>query len=301
VEVVALAGGTGSAKLLRGLAGSKCRLTVVANIGDNAWMHGLYVCPDIDIALYTLAGVANRRRGWGIQGDTFAALRQLRRLGEEAWFSLGDRDLATHILRTKWLREGETLTEVTDRLRRAFRVRMKVLPVSDSHLETRILTEYGELGLQEFWVRDKGRPKVIGVRYAGVARMTRAVSDSLSSADRIIVCPANPVTSIGPLLAVRGVRKALSSVRAKVTAVSPMIGSSPFSGPAGRLLNAIARRPDSLGVAGLYNDFARRIFIHRSDSGLVPAITQLGMECRLSETRMTGPSSERRLARELME
>ncbi len=206
MRVVALAGGTGSAKLLRGLASFDLDLTVIANVGDNVWMHGLYVCPDIDIAVYTLAGLADRRRGWGIEGDTFSVLKQLGSLGQETWFGLGDRDFATHIVRTRALKEGRTLTQVTQAACRAHKVRAKVIPATDSTLETRIVTPEGELNLQEFWVKKQGRPAVTAVRYEGAssATLTKEVETSIDKADYIVVCPANPITSIAPMLAIPG-------------------------------------------------------------------------------------------------
>jgi LPPG:FO 2-phospho-L-lactate transferase len=303
LRVVALAGGTGSAKLLRGLASLECDLAVVANVGDNTWMHGLYICPDLDIAMYTLAGASDRKRGWGLRGDTFAVLRQLGELGQETWFALGDRDMATHILRTKWLREGRTLTQVTRDLCRSYRTRAEVLPVTDSGLETKIVTEEGEMDLQQFWVKKRGKPRVTGVRYEGAseAAVTREVEDSLEKADFVVVCPANPVTSIGPMLAVKGLRKALASTSARVSALSPMVGRTPFSGPAAKLMKAAGTSPDSVGVAAMYSDFLDAIVIGRRDRGMVDAIERLGVRCRCSDTRLGSPAAERRLATELLE
>lgn len=303
MKVVALAGGTGSAKLLRGLASLDLDLTVVANVGDNVWMYGLYVCPDIDIAVYTLAGVANRRRGWGVEGDTFTVLRQLGTLGQETWFALGDKDLATHLLRSNALREGKTLTQVTEQACMAHRVRARVLPVTDSPLETKILTPEGEMNLQEFWVKRHGEPRVSAVRYNGAtkAALTKETEESIRRADVVILCPANPITSIGPMLAVTELRKALAITPAKVSALSPMIGKRPFSGPAAKLMMASGTSPDSVGVAGLYVDFLDAIVINRTDRRMVDEINRLGIRCHLSETRMTSPAAERRLARELLE
>jgi LPPG:FO 2-phospho-L-lactate transferase len=303
LKVVALAGGTGSAKLLRGLASLECELTVVANVGDNTWMHGLLVCPDLDTAMYTLAGVSDRMHGWGLRGDTFAVLKQLGELGQETWFALGDRDMATHILRTKWLREGRTLTQVTRDLCRSYGTRAGVLPVTDSRLETKILTPRGEMELQQFWVKKRGRPSVTGVRYDGAseAAVTREVEDSVEKADRIVVCPANPVTSVGPMLAVRGLRKALTSARARISALSPMVGSAPFSGPAAKLMKAAGASPDSVGVAEMYSDFLDAIVINRRDRRMADTIEQLGIKCRCSDTGLGSSAAERRIARELLE
>ncbi len=303
MKVVALAGGTGSAKLLRGLSALGVELTVVGNVGDNIWMHGLYVCPDLDIAMYTLAGVENRRLGWGLEGDTFRALAQLGRMGESTWFSLGDMDLAISVLRTKLLREGRALTAVTEKLRRALGVRQRLLPISDEPVETRIVTPAGELHLQEFWVRERGRPTVKGVKYAGSsrARPTKEVEAAIADADRIVLCPANPVTSIGPMLAVQGFPELLARAGGRVSSLSPLVGRTPFSGPAGKLMKAVGLRADSVGAAERYSGFLDSMIIHERDASLVSAIEKLGIVCRLSNTKMSGPRDERRLAKELLE
>lgn len=298
MNVVALAGGTGSAKLLRGLATLGTRLTVVANVGDNYWVHGLYVCPDVDVAMYSLAGLAHPRRGWGIAGDSFSVLGQLKRLGQETWFGLGDRDLATAILRTKLLGEGHSLTEVTLGLCAQLGVRPSILPVTDSPLETHMITRRGEMHLQEYWVRYRGRPAVEKVRYVGAegARPTALVRKAISDADTIVLCPANPVSSIGPMLAVRGMRQLLSRCKGRKVALSPMAGRAPFSGPAGKLMEALGIRPDSLGVASLYSGFLDELVIDKRDKSLRPEIERLGVTCLVTDTFMASGREERRLA-----
>ncbi len=298
MKVVALAGGTGSAKLLRGLVACKTQFTVVANVGDNFWVHGLYVCPDVDVAMYTLAGLAAPVRGWGIAGDSFNVLGQLKRLGEEAWFGLGDRDLATAILRTKLLGEGRSLTEITQRLCSQLGVKPHLLPITDSPLETHMVTRRGEMHLQEYWVRYRGRPVVEKVRYAGAtkANPTGPVRKALSEADIIVLCPANPISSIGPMLAVRGMKHLLSSCRGRKVALSPMAGRAPFSGPAGKLMEAVGVRPDSVGVASLYAGIVDELVIDRRDRGLRGDIEKMGMACSVTDTFMGTGKEERRLA-----
>lgn len=302
MKVVALAGGTGSAKLLRGLSHLGSDLTVISNVGDNIWMHGLYICPDVDIAMYTLAGIANRQKGWGVEGDTFETLGQMKLEGEESWFALGDRDLATHILRTMMVREGVGLTEATRRLCRSLGVKPRILPATDSPLETWVRTPAAQMHLQEFWVKQRGRPKVIGVRYWGAskARPTPDVERAIMGAGRVVVCPANPVTSIGPMLAIPGFAKLLSKTPGRVSALSPMVGSMPFSGPAAKLMKGVGIRPDSAGVAEKYSRFLDSIIIDRSDAGLVDEIEAMGIGCKLSDTMIGSESDERRLARELL-
>jgi LPPG:FO 2-phospho-L-lactate transferase len=302
LKVVALAGGTGSAKLLRGFSRLGVDLTVVANVGDNFWVHGLYVCPDVDVAMYTLAGVADPRQGWGVVGDTYEVLSQLKRLGEPAWFKLGDRDLATQVVRTMMILEGRSLTAVTDHLRRSFKVAHPLLPVSDDPVETHILSPGGLQHLQEFWVRRGGRPRVEGVVYAGAssARPSEKVCKAIEAADRVVVCPANPVTSIGPMLAIPQFVDELILAKARVTALSPMVGRAPFSGPAGKLMRGTGERPDSVGVANLYRRFLDSIVIDSKDSGMKAQIEALGVKVLLSDISLDGPEGELRLAQELL-
>lgn len=302
MKVTALAGGTGSAKLLRGLYSLPVDLTVIANVGDNIWMHGLYVCPDIDIAMYTLAGIANPDTGWGIAGDTFRTLSQISRIGGESWFKLGDKDIATSALRTAMLRRGLKLTAITERLRKSFGLRCMLLPATDQDVETRISTPAGDLHLQEFWVREKGEPEVDGVRYRGAskARITNKVRKALSGADRIVICPANPITSISPMLAVGGFERELASSGGRVVALSPMIGDAPFSGPASKLMKAVGKRANSLGIASMYQKFVDCIVVASEDYALKKRIASLGMECVASDTMMNSREDEQRLARELL-
>ncbi len=301
MKVVALAGGTGSAKLLRGLDSLGVDLTVVANVGDNIWMYGVYVCPDIDVACYSLAGIADRAKGWGVAGDTFEMLKALRRLGLDTWFKLGDQDFATCLVRTRTIHSGGTLTEATEMERRALGVTCKVLPVTDNPVETRILTPRGDEHLQEFWVRDKGRPEAIGVRYRGAskARVSVAVKSALAEADRVVVCPANPVTSIGPMLAVPGFTRMLSKTH--VAALSPMEGEAPFSGPAGKLMKAIGSKQNSAGVAGLYAGFLGAVLISERDRELEGTIEAMGIRCIRTDTRISTANDATRLAKELLE
>jgi LPPG:FO 2-phospho-L-lactate transferase len=301
MKVVALAGGTGSAKLLRGLKELPAELTVICNVGDNFLWQGLRVCPDIDIAMYALAGTGDRARGWGLDGDSFQALSELGRLGAETWFKMGDRDLVTSVLRTDLMTKGMTLTEVTEDLARRQGLVTKLLPVTDDHLETHILTPAGEVHLQEFWVRDHGKGRVRGVVYRGdsKAQISGPARKEILAADRVVVCPANPVTSIGPMLAVGGVVDTLVRTNGRVSALSPMLGRGPLSGPAGKLLKAMGIRPDSASVARLYSDFLDFLVIDRADAGLREQVEKTGVGCRLSDIGIHGQRDAVRLAKEL--
>lgn len=303
MRVVALAGGTGSAKLLRGLASLTKDLTVVANVGDNYWFQGLYVCPDVDVAVYTLAGIANELTGWGIRGDSFNVLGQLSRLGEETWFRMGDLDLATAIVRTRMLRSGATLTEATIKIQRALGARARVLPATDSPVETMVSTRMGTLHLQEYWVKNRGRIRVTDVRYRGArkASPTQLVRRALENSDRVVVCPANPITSIAPITAINGMKRILAECRATVAALSPMVGKRPYSGPAGRLMRQLGVRPDSVGVASLYSGFVDKLVIDRSDRSLRERVEEEGVSCVVADTQMKSRSSETEMARVLLE
>jgi len=304
-KVVALSGGTGSAKFLRGLQ-KRSPFTVVANVGDNAWFHGLYVCPDIDTVTYALAGVLDARRGWGIMGDTFDALGQLKRLGSaDTWFNIGDMDLATDVYRTALMKDGKTLTEVTSTIARGLGVRKwTVLPATDDHIETHIVTaEKGEMHLQEFWVKESGLLTPKGVLYLGArqARTTSQVSKGISSAERIIISPANPITSVMPTLSIGGFREALAKSKARRVAVSPMLGEGAFSGPAARLMAAKDLKPTSEGVARLYKGLIDVLVLDESDRDQANAIEKAGVSCCFTSTLMRTRADEVRLAKVAME
>ena len=304
-NVAALSGGTGSSKLLRGLQGLT-RFTVVTNVGDNHWFHGLYVCPDIDTVCYTLAGIVDARRGWGIDGDRFDALDMLTTLGsKDTWFKIGDRDMATHVYRTAMLKEGKTLTEVTSAVARCLGLkRWVVLPATDEPVETRIVTaERGEMHLQEFWVRERGRLTPTAVRHSGARRAhpTPEVAATLAAADRIILCPANPITSISPILSLLGFRALLRKSKARKVVVSPMVGDAAFSGPAAKLLVAEGLRPTSEGVANLYRGIADVIIVDEADRDQEEAIAETGASCAFTSTLMRTREDEVRMARFAME
>lgn len=302
--IVVLTGGTGGAKLIEGLAAEidPTELTIICNTGDDCMFHGLNISPDIDTILYTLAGLADTDRGWGIKADTFTALEQLRRLGNDAWFNLGDKDLATHITRTKLLREGFKLSEVTEHLRRALGVGAKLLPMSDQTVETRVTTRQGEISFQEFFVKDRWATEVMAVRFAGAEKSAPApgVVEAIQSASGIILCPSNPITSIGPILAVPGIRAALEPVSAPVVAVSPLIGRAAISGPAHQLMTACGLEASAFGVAQTYRRFLSALLIDVTDRELGAAIEKLGVHVGVSDIRMPTLADKRRLAREVL-
>jgi LPPG:FO 2-phospho-L-lactate transferase len=304
-RVVALSGGTGSAKFLRGLQ-KVTKFTVVANVGDNAWFHGLYVCPDIDIVTYTLAGVADAKRGWGIHGDEFKALGQLKKLGSEGtWFNIGDVDMATHVFRTALMKEGKSLTEVTLTVARRLGVRgVKILPATDERLETHVVTaEKGEMHLQEFWVKEGGRLTAKDVRYVGAkqAHATAEASRSVLSAERIIISPANPMTSVMPILSIGGFRGLMRKSNARKVAISPMVGERAFSGPAAELMAARGIKPSSEGVARLYRGLIDVLIVDETDNVQARAIESTGVSCVRTSTLMKSRDDEVRLAKVAVE
>ncbi|HMA81957.1 MAG TPA: 2-phospho-L-lactate transferase, partial [Candidatus Binatia bacterium] len=300
----ALTGGTGGAKLVEGLAAviDPSELTIVCNTGDDCVFHGLHISPDIDTIAYTLAGLSDTEKGWGVKGDTFVVLEQLRRLGNDAWFNLGDKDLATHITRTRLLNEGRKLSEVTEQLRRRIGIPAQILPMSDERVETRVETPEGEISFQEFFVKEHWAPDVLGVRFVGAEQSHPApgVLDAIERADAIIVCPSNPITSIGPILAVPGIRAALQDSRTRVVGVSPIIGSTAISGPAHKLMAAAGWEVSPLGVARGYGDFLDALLIAEADAGLSVQIRELQINPVCVDIRMPTAGDKQRLARQVL-
>jgi LPPG:FO 2-phospho-L-lactate transferase len=303
--IVALAGGTGAAKLLRGLAGTVApsRLAVIGNTGDDFECWGLHVSPDLDSVTYALAGLGDRERGWGVGGDTFQCLEAMRRLGGPDWFQLGDRDLATHLFRTQRLRGGATLSAATAAIGAALGVRARVIPMSDDPVRTRLLTATGWLDFQEFLVRDRARPAVREVTYAGAesAHPAPGVIEAIHGAEAIVVCCSNPVTSIAPILAVPGVVAALAGTPAPVIAVSPLIGEAPVTGPAGRLLSARGLPVSAVSIAELYRPWLDLLVVDHRDAGLAAAIAERGARAVAAATLMTDAAHERDLARAVLD
>jgi LPPG:FO 2-phospho-L-lactate transferase len=300
--ITVLAGGTGSAKLVRGLAAVTDDLTIISNVGDNIWLHGLYVCPDIDTVIYALAGILDARRGWGIRGDTFNFLKEIRRHGSPAWFSLGDRDMAVHVLRTRMLREGKTLSEITDIIRKQLGISTRIIPSTDDPLATSIVTDEGKMHLQEFWVKNRARPKIERLYYEGSSSAVpneKALA-AIRRSKAVIIATANPVSSIGPILAVKGFREALAAQRHKVIAVSPIIGQNAISGPAVKYMKACGIENSPEGVARYYGSSLGKMVIAESDHRMAEDIEKLGIRVFETDIMMKGRQSEKRLARYLV-
>jgi LPPG:FO 2-phospho-L-lactate transferase len=301
--ITVLAGGTGSVKLVRGLAALEKNMTVISNVGDNIWIYGLYVCPDIDTIIYGLANLLDKKRGWGMKDDSFQCLAQLKKMGAPTWFGLGDRDLSTHLLRTSMIKSGKSLSEITNFFRKRYSVTAQLIPVTDSEVTTRIVTDrMGDMHLQEFWVKHKGRPKITGVRYdnAGSATANPAAIDAINQSQAVVIAPANPVSSIGPIVALADLRKELAQNRYKVIAISPLIGGKAISGPAVKYMRALGLENSAVGVAKYYRDFVSKFIISKQDHGLALQIEALGMQVYETNTTMKVKRDEVRLGRHIL-
>lgn len=304
--IVALAGGVGGAKLAHGLALACAeqpeQLTVIVNTGDDFDHYGLRICPDLDTVLYTLADLANERTGWGVADDTSATLDMLRRYGEDTWFWLGDRDLATSLLRTTRLRAGEPLSAVTRALAQALGVRVQLLPMSDTPVATIVQTPEGELAFQDYFVRRRHADTVVGVRFAGAetAEAAPGALAALARATAILLCPSNPLLSIEPILRVGDVRAALEAATAPIVAVSPIVGGQALKGPADRILQAQGFDVSPLGVARWYGALLDGLVIDQTDAALAPEIAALGVQPLVAQTIMRDHADRERLARETL-
>ena len=305
MRVVALAGGVGGAKLAAGLQAAlpPGDLSVVVNTADDFDPWGLRVCPDLDTVMYTLAGLANTETGWGVRDESFDALSMLSAYGEDAWFRLGDRDLATHVLRTQRLRAGARLTEVTVGLAGALGVRNTLLPMCDEPVSTVLKTPAGLLEFQEYFVRRRQRDEVLGVELRGIedARVTEEVSHAVNGAGAIIFCPSNPVVSIAPILAVPGMRELLANSPAPKVAVSPIVGGRALKGPADRMLDSLGYEVSVTGVARIYEGLLDGFVMDRADEGEEAGVSALGMRVLSTDAVMRDEEDRERLAREVLD
>lgn len=301
--ITVLAGGTGSIKLIRGLASQTRDLTVISNVGDNIWLYGLYICPDIDTVIYGLADILDEQQGWGIKSDSFGFLEQLHILGEQSWFKLGDRDLATHVIRTNMLQGGKNLSEITEWMRARYGISSKIIPATDSPIETKILTDKGEMNIQQFWVKHRGEPKVRGVTYkdSNKARINPEIIQTIKESEMIVVAPANPITSIAPILSIKALKKNLVQERKKIVAISPLIGDKAVSGPAVKYMKAMKLQISPVGIAEYYSDFVGKFIISPADYNISSRIQNLGLKVYLTDILMKNRNDEVRLASYLME
>src|SRR5579872_3761288 len=288
--ICVLSGGTGGAKFVDGLRQVMPAedITLVVNTGDDLLWWGLYVSPDIDSITYVLSGMLSRERGWGVKGDTFLCLQAMGQLGEPTWFHTGDRDLAVHLLRSRLLAEGKTLSQATATISEKLAVKARILPMSDSRVETRVDTPSGELSFEEYFVQRWYQDPVNSVRFAGAsdAEPAPGVIEAIVSADAVILAPSNPITSIGPILAVPGIRQALLGARGKVAAVSPIIGNAPVAGPAGILMTAQGLPCSIAGVAKAYEDFLDLLICDTRDARPAEVLRKNGLQVHCTQTLM---------------
>jgi LPPG:FO 2-phospho-L-lactate transferase len=292
--ITALAGGVGAARLLRGLVRvvAPDQITAVVNTGDDTELHGLHISPDLDTVTYTLAGLNDDERGWGLAGETWSAMDSLERLGGETWFRLGDHDLATHLFRTQRLSEGATLSQVTAEITESLGVSVRLLPMSDDPVRTRLtLVDGPEVSFQEYFVGHRHAVAIESLRFAGAqsARPGPGVLDAIAEAEVVVVCPSNPIVSIGPLLAVPGIADALMARRAQVVAVSPIVAGAALKGPADRLMAELGHEPTVVGVAGVYADFVGTLVVDDADAALAEAVEACGVRCVVAPTIMHSP------------
>ena len=302
---MALAGGVGAAKLLRGLVQlmPPRDLVIVGNTGDDVELYGLHISPDLDIVLYTLAGIVDETKGWGVAGDTFNCLDMLDRLGFETWFKLGDRDLATHIVRTKLLREGMTLSQATAELCRMLGVEAKLTPMTNDHVRTRVVSGQLTMEFQEYFVKRGTRDDITDVLFEGAekAKPAPGIVDGIRDAERVIVCPSNPILSMSPILSIPTVRNELRKARAYIVGVSPIVGGKAIKGPADRVMASMGLEASAYGVAKFYEDFLDHFIIDRADESHRERIEGLGVKVTVTDTIMKSLDDSIRLARVALE
>jgi LPPG:FO 2-phospho-L-lactate transferase len=313
--ITVLSGGVGAARFLQGLVQvvPQKDVTIVSNTGDDLEMFGLHVSPDIDIVIYHLAsaeggstsggGVVNPETGWGLAGDTFHALDALARFGHETWFALGDRDLATHIQRTHLLRQGRTLSQATAEIARAFGLDVTILPMTDDPLRTRVETPDGLIDFQEYLVKRGASDPFRGIKLAGIenAKPAPGVIDAITAAEGVVIAPSNPIVSIGPILALPGVRGALRETKARVVAVSPIVGGSVIKGPAAKMLKGLRMEVSAWQIGWLYEDFLDCLVIDNADAADRARIEALGLDVVVTDTIMKGMEAKAALARCVVE
>lgn len=298
--ITALGGGVGAAKFLKGLSQILKRepLTVIVNTGDDIQLSGLKISPDVDTIIYWLSGVVDRGKGWGISGDSLHYLGALRRFGVKTWFNIGDRDLATHIYRTHLRNSGISPSEIASRIAKAFGINdIKILPMTDDDVETWIITDEGEMHFQEYLIKKRMNPSVKEISIRGIERAKPApgVIQAIEEASGVIICPSNPIISIGPILEVQGIREALQRTRTKVVAISPLVGGAPLKGPADRLMRGLGLEVSSTQVAKLYGDFLDEIVIDERDAFEVDSIRSIGIEPVVADTIMSNDEKARSL------
>ncbi len=303
--IAALAGGVGAARFLTGLIKivNEEDLSVIVNTGDDIELFGLHISPDIDIVTYTLAGIVDEAKGWGVLGDTFRCLEMLKAHGLDTWFGLGDRDLATHLYRTEGLKKGYTLTQISKEISSVLGVKTNILPMTDDFFETRVRTREGSIHFEEYFVRKQAKDEVLGVEFMGAttAKPAPGVLNAILNAETVVVCPSNPIVSIGTILAVEGVRDALKRTNAKVIGISPIVAGTTIKGPADKMLRGLGIEVSAYGVAKIYSDFLDVFIIDTKDAGSKSRVEKLGIKVKVTNTVMTSLEDKIALAKAVFE
>jgi len=298
--ITVLAGGVGAARFLQGLVKivPEEEITVIVNTGDDIQLYGLHISPDLDIVTYTLAGIVDKEKGWGIDQDTFHCLEMLKEYGQETWFNLGDKDFATHVYRTCLLKQGLSLSESTNKICQVLGLRLTIMPMTNDKFETRIVTDKGNLHFQEYLVKGHAKDNVINVLFEGLekAKPAPGVINSISNAHLIVVSPSNPIVSIGTILSINNVRDALRKTKAKVVAITPIVGGAPIKGPADKLMKGLGLEVSAYSVARLYQDFLDAFILDHVDQNEKKRIEQLGLHVIVTNTIMKTQEDKVKLA-----
>lgn len=296
--ITLIAGGTGSVKLARGLSKVTEDLVVVSNIADNIWLHGLYICPDIDTVVYGLSGLLDKSRGWGVMNDSFVFMEQMKRLGQDYWFRIGDKDLALHVARTHFLNEGKSLSWVTEWIRKKLSISTVILPASEDHFETRIETPVGEMHIQEYWIKNHAELDILNIMYEGIEKAVPSPKalHAIRNSDMIVIAPGNPISSIGPVTSMPSIQKELESRKKKVIAVSPLIGNQAISGPASKYLRAMGIESSPVGIASHYSNIASNLVISESDKEYENRIRNYGVDVYKTNIIMENEQDEIKLS-----
>ena len=304
--ITVLAGGVGAARFLLGLFDvvPPAEVTAIVNVGDDLVLHGLHISPDLDTVTYTLAGAINTETGWGLDGETWQAMTVLEHYGGRSWFRLGDRDLGTHLYRTQRLADGASLSTATDEIARAWNLGLQLLPASDDPVRTMVtVAGEGEIGFQDYFVGRQHSVAVTSVRFEGAldAQPAPGVLDAISDADVLVIAPSNPIVSIGPVLAIPGIREAVIARRARTVAISPIVAGAALKGPADRMLRELGHEPSVVGVARLYAELASVLVVDEADAALSDEVEAAGMECLVVSTIMSSPDVAAALATAALE
>ena len=300
--ITLIAGGTGSVKLARGLSKVTDNLTVIANVADNIWLHGLYICPDIDTVTYGLSGLLDKSRGWGVIDDSFVFMEQMNKLGQDYWFKIGDKDLALHTIRTRFINEGRPLSWITEWVRKRLSISTVILPASDQHFETRIKTSVGEMHIQEYWVKNHAELDILNIRYEGIeqADPNPKTLEAIRNSDMIVIAPGNPISSIGPITSMPSIRKELELRKKEVIAVSPIIGNQALSGPASKYLEVMGIESSPAGIASYYSDISSNLVISESDIDYEKQIQNYGVDVYKTDIIMENEQDEIKLSNHIL-